>query len=375
MIRYSRRLAWDAPQNAFSRLLDARRAAGAHLLDLTVTNPTQVDLAYPHAEIAAALARVSDFTYRPEAAGSHAARLAIGAEPSRILLTASTSEAYSLLFKLLCDPGDEVLVPQPSYPLFEYLAALEAVRIVPYRLSYDGGWFVDFDTVDRALSPRTRAIVVVNPNNPTGSFLKQPEADRLSAFGIPLISDEVFTDYALTEHPSRATLSDSHLWFGFSGLSKSAGMPQMKIGWITLHGPDAEIEPARDRLELLLDTYLPVATPIQSALPELLKIGAGIREQIRTRTKQNLAALRDLLRDSAAHPLYTEGGWSAIVQLPNHISEEEWITRLLTDHDVVVQPGYFFDMHVEAFVVVSLIAPLDTFREGITRLRAATAQY
>jgi alanine-synthesizing transaminase len=365
--------------------VEQRRKAGVSLIDLTVSNPTEVLGDYPHSAIGRAYANVKDFAYRPDPLGALESRAAVAryyesrelaVSPGQILLTASTSEAYSLLFKLFCNSGDEILAPLPSYPLFEYLAALESARIVPYRLVYDGSWYIDFANLQRQISPRTRAVVVVNPNNPTGSFLKKFEAETLldvaQQHKLPIISDEVFMDYSFGLGGDRVRTSigyDSVLSFSLNGLSKAAGMPQMKLAWIALNGPGGEREAARERLELLLDTYLSVGTPVQCALPELLDIGEGIQEQIRFRTAQNLKAVHHLLESSPACCLHCEGGWSAIIQLPRRLSEEEWITRLLDEQHVVVQPGYFFDMPSEVYVVVSLITPPDEFVEGIRRVR------
>jgi aspartate/methionine/tyrosine aminotransferase len=366
-------------------LVEERRSAGVPLLDLTVSNPTEAFSDYPHLAIGRAYANIKDFAYRPDPFGQEASRLAVGRyyerrklsiSPADILLTASTSEAYSLLFKLFCNSGDEILAPLPSYPLFEYLAALESARIVPYRLVYDGSWYIDFANLREQISPRTRALVVVNPNNPTGSFLKRSEAQALlevgQEYGLPIISDEVFMDYSFGNGSDRVSTLigyDAVLTFSLNGLSKAAGMPQMKLAWIALHGPERDRKTARKRLELLLDTYLSVGTPVQCALRELLDIGEGLQEHIRARTAHNLRALNMLLEDSPACCLHCEGGWSAIVQLPRRFSEQEWITRLLQEQNVIVQPGYFFDMAKEAYVVVSLITPDDEFSEGIRRVR------
>jgi alanine-synthesizing transaminase len=382
---YSERLSWSFSSNSFSRLVEERRKAGVPLIDLTVSNPTKVFGDYPHSAIGRAYANVKDFVYRPDPLEALESRVAVARyyerrnlaiSPGQILLTASTSEAYSLLFKLFCNSGDEILVPRPSYPLFEYLAALESARIVPYRMVYDGSWYIDFANLRQQISPRTRAVVVVNPNNPTGSFLKKFEAESLhdlaQQHNVPIISDEVFMDYSFGGGVDRVrTLigHDSVLSFSLNGLSKAAGMPQMKLAWVALNGPEQERETARERLELLLDTYLSVGTPVQCALPELLDIGEGIQEDIRFRTAQNLKALQNLLESSPACCLHCEGGWSAIIQLPRKLSEEEWITQLLNEQNVVVQPGYFFDMTSEAYVVVSLITPPEEFLEGIRRVR------
>jgi aspartate/methionine/tyrosine aminotransferase len=381
---YSNRLSWSFSVNPYSQRIAQLRGDGIPLLDLSSSNPTAVDFDYPHQEIAKALSDAGDLGYTPDPLGESKARQAVQTyysrralhvEIDRILLTASTSEAYGYLFKLLCNPGDEVLVPRPSYPLFEYLASLESVRITPYSLRYDGSWHVDFEDLTRRILPRTRAIVVVNPNNPTGSFLKKGEADRLLALAaeleIPVIADEVFFDYPLgLTNGMAATLVNRHevLSFSLNGLSKAAGMPQMKLGWIVLNGPPEERERARQRLELILDTYLSVNTPVQRALPGLLAAGESMQTQIAKRTSRNLAMLVDLLCDSAAHPLHTEGGWSAIVRLPGTQGEEKWLFDLL-EQRVVTQPGYFFDLDCGESLVISLITPPKIFHEGIHRMK------
>lgn len=299
---------------------------------------------------------------------------------SQVALTASTSEAYGLLFKLLCDPGDEVLVPSPSYPLFEYLAAFENVRTVPYRLQYDGSWFLDFTNLREQISPRSRAIVVVNPNNPTGSFLKIWELQQLlelaREMSIPIISDEVFMNYEFGSDPQRVkTLVDNNavLSFSLNGLSKAAGMPQMKLAWIVINGPAGEQKIARERLELLLDTYLSVNTPVQLALPALLEAGALISSELLARASRNLSAALRLLEASPIHVLHAEGGWSAMLRFPATQREGEWITRLLREQNVLLQPGFFFDMPFEAYAVASLIVESTNFEEGISRLRRLIA--
>jgi aspartate/methionine/tyrosine aminotransferase len=378
---YSQRLPWSSPNN-FSLRVAARRATGHRLLDLTISNPTQVLANYPHLEIAAAYGSVHDFTYRPEPFGDSRAREAIAAyyaakgiavSEDRIALTASTSEAYSLLFKLLCDPGDEILVPVPSYPLFEHLAALESVRTVSYHLRYAGEWFVDLDDLASAITPRTRVVVIVNPSNPSGCYSKEHEArailDIAARHQLALIIDEVFFDFPIAQErqvtPSYCTYQQA-LTFVLNGMSKLAGMPQMKLGWIVLNGPREQQAEARQRLELILDTYLSVATPVQRAAPQLLEAGAEIRRQLQQRVSSNLMSLQERLRPVPANCLTVEGGWSAIVQLPEIISEENWILGLLDEASVIVQPGYFFDIPSEPFIVVSLITPCEIFSEGIT---------
>jgi len=377
---FSSRLQWDSQPNPLSVLLGEKRRSGAAILDLTESNPPHAGLDYPGAELLAALADSRALQYDPDPRGLLAAREAVseyyaqrGVEvpASRILLTASTSEAYSYLFKLLADPGDEILVPRPSYPLFDYLAAMESVCVRQYPLRYDGIWHIDLDALASAITPRTRAIVVVNPNNPTGSFLKRAEWERLQIFGLPILSDEVFSDFGFAPDPARlATLTGSSdaLTFSMSGLSKIAGLPQMKLGWIVAGGPDHAL--ALEGLEWIADTFLSVATPVQWALPRILAASAGVQEQIRERTRANLDLLmaRSLADGSPCRCLQAEGGWYAILEVPRIRTEEEWALLLLAGSDVLVQPGFFYDFEAEAFLVLSLLTPPAIFAEGLRRI-------
>jgi len=379
---FSSRLNWSLPRNRLSALLAEKRQAGARVLDLTESNPTRAGLEYPQAEILASLTDERALRYDPSPGGLRAAREAVAgyyrAEglsigPARVLLTASTSEAYAYLFKLLANPGDEILAPRPSYPLFEFLAGLESVRIRQYPLRYDGVWHVDFEALEQSITSRTRAIVAVNPNNPTGSFLKRAELERLEALAVrhnlAILSDEVFRDYALVEDAERvSTLAGQRqaLTFSMSGLSKIAGMPQMKAGWMVASGPGSD--EALEALELIADTYLSVSTPVQVALPRLLAISGGILEQIRQRTAANLVHLRQATRNSAATLLRVEGGWYAVLQIPRTRTEEEWTLKLLGECEVLVQPGFFYDFESEAFLVLSLLTGPATFAEGVARV-------
>ena len=379
---FSSRLNWSQRPNRLSALLEEKRRSGAQVLDLTESNPTRVGLVYPHAEILAALADASALRYHPSPRGLDSAREAVAGyyrdrgtqvDSEHILLTASTSEAYAYIFKLLTNPGDEILAPRPSYPLFEFLAGLESVNIRQYPLRYDGGWHVDFDALEKAITPRTRGIVVVNPNNPTGSFLKRAELDVLDALaaerGLAILSDEVFRDYAFGEDAERvSTLAGERraLTFCMSGLSKIAGLPQMKLGWVAVNGPDRE--QAMDALELIADTYLSDSPPIQIALPRLLGVSGSILNEIRQRTASNLALLREAIHGPAATLLRTEGGWYAVLQVPRTRTEEEWTLKLLDESDVLVQPGFFIDFESEAFLVLSLLPEPATFAEGVSRL-------
>lgn len=384
---YSHRLSWNFSANPLTRLIEEKHARGFPLLDLTISNPTEAFSHYPHEVIRRALSNISDFTYHPAPAGELVARRAvceyynqrkISIAPDQVLLTASSSESYALLFKLLCDPGDEILAPVPSYPLFEFLAKLESVRIVPYPLRYDGAWFIDFDALRHQISPRTRALVIVNPNNPTGSFLKKHEHDQILSIAhehaLPIVSDEVFMDYSFADASNRIlslTRCDSVLSFSLNGLSKSAGMPQMKLGWMVVNGPESDRARALARLELLLDTYLSVNTPVERALPALLASGAGFQTEISARLRINLDKLDHLLHATPAHRLHTEGGWSAILQLPSTRAEHDWISLLTGAHNVLVHPGHFFDMTSEPYVVLSLITAPSIFEEGVERMRLA----
>lgn len=378
---FSLRLQWDLPPNRLSALLESRRRSGAPILDLTESNPTRAGISYSPA-ILEAFADPRSLVYDPLPAGSAEARSTVAGyyrerghdvAPERILITTSTSESYAYLFKLLADPGDEVLAPRPSYPLFEFLAKLESVRIVQYPLVYHGSWSVDFEALEHSITARTRAIVLVNPNNPTGSFLRKEEHARLSALcaerRIPIISDEVFADYAFYPDPARVeTLVDAGeaLTFCLSGLSKISGLPQMKLGWLVAGGPRAA--EALERLELIADTYLSVSTPVQYAFPRLLESGREVQQQIAERTRANLDALRAMVADSACQVLDVEGGWYATVRVPRTRSEEDWTLELLERENVLVQPGFFYDFDSEAYLVLSLLTPPNIFREGAKRL-------
>ncbi len=379
---FSSRFHWDLRPNTLTALLRAKRAAGAAILDLTESNPTNAGFPYPAEEISSALSDPHSLHYEPAPAGLATAREAVArdyyggaVDPSRILLTASTSEAYAYLIKLLMDPGDELLVPRPSYPLFEFLAAMESVRIAPYPLSYREGWSIDLDVLSAAVTDRTRAVALVNPNNPTGSFVKRSELAGLiemcTARKLAIVSDEVFLDYPFGADAERAgslIAVDSVLTFALSGLSKVAGLPQMKLAWIVTGGPAAERAAAVERLELIADTYLSVATPVQHALPRLLSAGAGIREQIRARTRRNLETLVSSTKNSVNATLPVEGGWYATVRIPRVRTEEQWTLELLDRRNVLVQPGYFYDFDRDGLLVLSLLPPPGIFEEGTRRL-------
>ncbi len=378
-VRFSSRSSFDLAHNELSTTLARRRAAGGEVLDLTESNPTRASLPYARDAILASLASPGALLYEPASFGLTSARETVarhlGVPAGRVVLTASTSEAYAFLFKLLCDPGDEVLVPVPSYPLFEHLARLETVKAMPYRLAYDGAWHVDLDSVRSAVGPRTRAILLVTPNNPTGSYVKRAELAALAELGLPLVSDEVFAGYALDDRidAARATTAleaKGALVFTLSGLSKLAALPQMKLAWITVGGEGAVVDAALARLEIIADAFLSVGAPVQHALPALLESRAAVTAAIAARTRDNLAFLRNALEGRAASVLDVEGGWYATLRLPRTRSEEQWALSLLEQDGVYVHPGHFFDFESEAYLVASLLTPQAVFREGIARLVA-----
>lgn len=370
--------------NRLTHAVRSARAAGGALYDLTITNPTAAGISYP-ASILDPLANPAGRVYDPQPFGLRTAREAVATDyagrgisvaPERIVLTASTSEAYSLLFKLMCAPhGDSVMVPVPSYPLFDHLTRLDGVTPVSYRLDYHGRWAVDFDDVDSGWDATVRAALAVSPNNPTGSVLSAAERHGLSArcaaSDAALIVDEVFADYPLTDSEPAAFPSApaACLTFRLGGLSKSAGLPQVKLGWIAVDGPDRLVAEALDRLELLCDTYLSVSTPVQVAAPALIESGRLVRDQIIERVRANYAALRSLAAGCpATEVLNAEAGWSAVVRVPATRSEEDLALDLIERDGVLVHPGFFFDFPHEAFLVVSLLPEPRVFFEGARRM-------
>ena len=381
----SSRLPKSLEPNAVSRALEARRRSGASIIDLTETNPTSAGFNYPK-DLLQPLADPRGLEYEPQPLGLWSARAAVAADfrrrgvvisADRVALTSSTSEAYALLFKLLCDAGDAVLVPHPSYPLFQHLTELESVTAIPYALEYHGSWRVDIDSISRAATDRVRAIMIVSPNNPTGSFLHEEDlqaiADLAAARGWAIIGDEVFADYPLDPAPDAAAVLPGAdvLTFSLGGLSKSAGLPQLKLGWIGVGGPRADVDRALAAYEIIADTYLSVSTPVQSAAAELIGHGTAIRAQILSRLRRNLESLRSI---AAAHPaanvLRVEGGWSAVIQVPQLKTEETLVLELLDKDAVLVHPGYFFDFPREAYLVVSLLIDPKQFDAAITRVLA-----
>lgn len=378
-MRFSQRTNWNTEESDLAHAHRLRRQAGLPIADLTASNPTHCGFTYS-ADLLSALADPRALDYDPQPRGSFPARQAVCAyyaahgaalDPAQIILTTSTSEAYSFLFRLLCDPGNEVLILQPGYPLFDFLAALDDVRLKPAPLVYDHGWQIDTAALRRAITAQTRAIVVVHPNNPTGHFTKPWEAAELAAlcreFNLSLIVDEVFLDYGFEGAPSSFTLGlEGVPVFVVSGLSKIAGLPQMKAAWIVATGPQRD--QALDRLEVIADTFLSMNAPAQCALPAWIASRATIQQQILGRVKANLAELdRQLTQLPAVRRLQVEGGWYAVLRIPALERDEQTVLALL-DRGVWVHPGYFFGMPESGWLVLSLLTPEAEFRTGVTTM-------
>jgi alanine-synthesizing transaminase len=417
---FSERTNWKLAQNRFTQALEEVRASGVQVLDLTISNPTRAGLRYDEAAILGALASPWALDYDPQPKGLLAAREAVAeyyaaehevrdVDPERIVLTTSTSEGYSFVFRLLCNAGDELLVPKPSYPLFEFLADLQDVRLVPYPLIYDHGWQMDFPSLERAVTERTRGVVVVHPNNPTGSFVSAGEMEMLNGFcrerGLAVIADEVFLDYGLEAEaaqgsyqgmpsgvPTRAVPTGSAfrrgnsdrpaesksfvvtrevLTFTLSGLSKIAALPQMKVAWVVTSGPRELVDAAMGRLEVIADTYLSMNAPVQWALPPLLEQRKDIQEQLMERVERNLAELdRQLAGQKSCSRLNVDGGWYAVLRVPITRSDEELSIELVREQAVVVHPGHFYDFPGDGYLVLSLITAAEEFKEGMRRVLA-----
>jgi alanine-synthesizing transaminase len=386
---FAHRTGWQLTQNRYSAALDKARKRG-RLLDLTASNPTQCGFDYDSEAILAAISFPNTLVYEPQAQGLPTARQAVvdyynrhpvragAAEISteQIFLTTSTSEAYSFLFRLLCDPEDEVLVPRPGYPLFEFLAQIQDVKLTTYDVFYDHGWQIDVAGLKQAAGPRTRAVVVVNPNNPAGSFVHTEELGQIASFcrerELGLISDEVFLDYAVeTSAEVSIAFGRECLSFALSGVSKIVALPQMKLAWIVVSGPPELRDVARRRLEIIADTYLSVDTPIQHALPQLVSQRKQIQAQIKARVRRNLMVLDECLAgNTAIERLRIEGGWYAVLRVPATQTDEDLAIELIERDRVVVHPGHFYDFPREGYLVVSLITLEDVFAKGIQHLMA-----
>jgi alanine-synthesizing transaminase len=413
---FSERTNWSLGLNRFTQAVDEVRASGRQILDLTVSNPTRAGLEYDSAAILSALSSPRALDYDPQAKGLPSAREAVAGyyrnragkgdrasdvsannrvDAERIVLTTSTSEGYSFVFRLLCNAGDELLVPKPSYPLFEFLADLEDVNLVPYPLIYDHGWQMDFPSLEQAVTERTRGVVVVHPNNPTGSFVSTGEMALLNLFckehGLAVIADEVFLDYGpeiLEDKPGTTSNprslhapgrdanaygsfagNEGVLTFTLSGLSKISALPQMKVAWVVTSGPRELADAAMGRLEVIADTYLSMNAPVQWAVPVLLEQRKNIQRQLIKRVRGNLAELdRQLAGQRSCSRLNLEGGWYAVLRVPVTRSDEELAIQLVKNESVVVHPGHFYDFLRDGYLVLSLITLEHEFSEGIGRV-------
>lgn len=398
---FSKRTNWDLDENAYTRALRRHREAGKRILDLAASNPTTGGFRYNDTVILDALRDPGSLRYDPEPKGMLAARAAVAryyrekggveVDPEHLILTTGTSEAYAFLFRLLCEPGDEVLMARPSYPLFDFLATIQDVKLRPFQIVYDHGWQIDFHSLQKEIGPRTKAIVVVHPNNPTGHFVGAKEAGQLATIcmehDMALIVDEVFLDYerktSAAREPRHGTFvspkgasNAAALAFVLSGLSKIAALPQMKLGWIAASGPAAQVSEAMARLEIIADTYLSLNAPLQHALPALLAQRHTMEKQIMARMEANLAELDEqLARQKLVSRLEVEGGWYAVLRAPAVQSDEELAIRLLEERGVLVHPGHFYDFADCGYLVISLLAPAEEFREGTKELLACAGGF
>jgi alanine-synthesizing transaminase len=380
---FAERTHWNFEPNRLSEALARHRAAEKALLDLTASNPTECGFEYASAAILEALANPLALSYSPDARGLRSAREAVaGYYAARgvavsvddIVLTTSTSEAYSFAFRVLCNPGDEVLIPEPSYPLFQFLAEIQDVKLVRYPLVYDHGWQVNFGALEGAITERTRAVIVVHPNNPTGHYVKAREMDALNWLcaerGLAIIADEVFLDFALTDETRFSYAGNGEaLTFTTSGLSKISGLPQMKAAWLIASGPERLKAAALARLEVIADTYLSMNVPVQAALPVFLEQRHTFQTQLLARVRRNLAELdRQLTLQKACSRLTVEGGWYVVLRVPATRPDEEMATELLERKGVYVHPGHFYDFPADGYLVLSLITREEEFRAGVAAM-------
>jgi aspartate/methionine/tyrosine aminotransferase len=383
---FAKRTQWNMTPNRLSEALTTHRAAGKPLIDLTVSNPTECGLVYDTEAILDALRNPDALKYEPNARGMESARRAVfeyyaerGAKVGveDILLTTSTSEAYSYIFRTLCDLGDEILIPSPSYPLFDFLADIQDVKLVRYPLLYDHGWLIDFHALEQAITPRTSGVIVVHPNNPTGHFVKPAEMAKLNAIcsarELAIITDEVFLDFALDTitRPLSFAANPAALTFTLSGLSKISGLPQMKAAWLVVGGPEEMKRESLARLEIIADTYLSMSTPVQLAMPAFLEQRRGFQMQLLARVRRNLAELDRLLADhETCRRLELEGGWNAVLRVPATRSDEDLAIELLEAKGVHLHPGHFYDFPSKGYLVISLIVPEAQFSRGVGELTA-----
>jgi aspartate/methionine/tyrosine aminotransferase len=377
---FSQRTNWKLTPNKYTLALEEIRASSRPLIDLTVSNPTACGFDYDSAAILRSFQNEKSLAYEPEAKGLRTAREAVAqyyredhsarVDPESLVLTTSTSEAYSFVFRLLCDPHDEILVPKPSYPLFDFLGDLQDLKLIPYALQYAHGWFIDFTSLRRSLTPRTRAILLVHPNNPTGSYVKPEEAAQLNALcaqrNLALIVDEVFLDYQLDASARRTfVVNRDALTFTLSGLSKISALPQMKVAWVATSGPASLTQPALERLEIVADTYLSLSSPAQWAFPELLAQRRNIQPQLQARVRANWTQLQTLARGKNCEVLESEGGWYGVLQTRGALPDENLAIEIMQKARVLVHPGHFYDFPSDDYLVVSLIVPEQQFTKGI----------
>ncbi len=382
---FSNRTNWHLATNALTRALEEVRASGQQIVDLTISNPTEAGVRPDAESVLRALVNPETLRYDPQPRGLLEARNAVchyyrqahrvfDLDPGRIVLTTSTSEAYAYVFRLLCNPGDEVLVPKPSYPLFEFLADLSDVKLVPYPLLYDHGWQIDFELLYKAASRRSRAVIIVHPNNPTGSYASPLETAALNDFSrdrnTALIVDEVFLDYAHDGEARHSFAANTGaLTFTLSGISKISALPQMKFAWVAASGPAQAVADASARLEVIADTYLSMNAPVQLAAPVFLELRKQIQPILLDRLRANIAELdRQLVKHSACTRLQVEGGWYVVLRVPAIESDEDLAIRLLRQAQVSVHPGHFYDFATDGHLVLSLITEPHIFGEGIARL-------
>jgi alanine-synthesizing transaminase len=380
---FASRTNWNFAENRLTQALAEHRRNGHALIDLTLSNPTEAGFTYDQPTILSALQNRASLQYEPAPQGLRSAREAVAqyyaekkspVSTEDIFLTTSTSEAYSYIFRMLCNPGDEVLIPTPGYPLFDFLADLNDVRLVRYPLVYDHGWQIDFPSLERAITPLTRAVVIVNPNNPTGHYAKPQEQSQLASLceknNLAIIVDEVFLDFSVdgTVGTTFAAQNTSPT-FSLSGLSKICGLPQMKSAWIAISGPEESKQEARKRLEIIADSYLSMNAPVQHALPRLLATRKQFQAQLLDRVRTNLVALDGKLSaQTVCSRLVCEAGWNVILRVPAARSDEDLALELLQEQGVFVHPGHFYDFPQDGYLVLSLIAPKMDFAEGIRRL-------
>ena len=381
---FSKRTQWTTIPNRISLLVEQKRRRGETIIDLTESNPTICGFDYPEKEILSALSQESVMKYKPEPRGLLQAREALSAyytsfgiyiNPEQIVFTSSTREAYSFLFKLLCNVGDNVLIPRPSYPLLEFLSQINDIEPKQYRLIYDGEWHIDFESLKMNLTNRTKAILLVHPNNPTGSYITQKEFDEICNLAAEhqcaIIIDEVFLPYSInSDNPKQYILEipDSVLTFSLNGISKLIGLPQLKLSWIIIQGNSQFRAEVLNRLDILTDTFLSVNTPVQFALPTLLKYAPDIQKQILSRIRSNYTSLLNCFAQSKGSILNTEGGWYGILKLPQKQSDEDLILEFLMKANILLFAGHLFELEQHSTVITSLLPPTNTLQEALREI-------